>query len=370
MPALVQQAQQAIKRGDTAEARALLRQAAAQTPNDYKVWLLLASIATTPEAALSYVERAETLAPGNATVAKAHAWATQAWATSQLPPPPPPPVAPPQTASTRPRRWLPLAIIALLVLLMGAFWLGWQSWPPSRAMLAEVIAALPAETAIPPTLNAPAATVALPTATLPQTETATAAISAEATSTLVVTQTATPEAQAALATSLAATYTPAPTQTPAPTPTIAEIPPTAEPTATSEPPPPEGSPRPAGVGATEQWIDVNLSTQTLTAYEGDSAVMTTLISSGTSSHPTVVGQFRTWLKHETQDMNGYLLGYNYYLEDVPDVMYFYQDYAIHGAYWHNNFGNPMSHGCVNVNLTDADWLFNWAPMGTFVNVHY
>ncbi len=362
MSALVQQAQQAIKRGNTAEARALLHQAAAQTPNDYKVWLLLASIAATPEAALSYVERADALAPGNATVAKAHAWAT-----SQLPPPP---VAPAPTTPNRPRRWLPLAIIALLVLLMGAFWAGWQSWPPSRAMLADVIAALPAETAIPPTLNAPAATIALPSATLSPTETATAPISAEPTSTLHATQTATPEAQAALATSLAATYTPAPTQTPAPTPTIAEIPPTAEPTATSEPPPPAGSPRPAGVGATERWIDVNLSTQTLTAYEGDSAVKTTLISSGTSSHPTVVGQFRTWLKHETQDMNGYLLGYNYYLEDVPDVMYFYQDYAIHGAYWHTNFGNPMSHGCVNVNLTDADWLFNWAPIGTFVNVHY
>jgi lipoprotein-anchoring transpeptidase ErfK/SrfK len=69
-------------------------------------------------------------------------------------------------------------------------------------------------------------------------------------------------------------------------------------------------------------------------------------------------------------MNGYLLGYDYYLEGVPYVMYFYRDYAIHGTYWHNNFGTPMSHGCVNVNTPDAGWLFNWAPVGTVVNVHH
>jgi lipoprotein-anchoring transpeptidase ErfK/SrfK len=68
-------------------------------------------------------------------------------------------------------------------------------------------------------------------------------------------------------------------------------------------------------------------------------------------------------------MTGYHLGYNYDLKDVPYVMYFFEDYAIHGAYWHNNFGTPMSHGCVNMNVPDAEWLYNWAPLGTLVSVH-
>ena len=120
----------------------------------------------------------------------------------------------------------------------------------------------------------------------------------------------------------------------------------------------------------ERWIDVNLTTQTLTAYEGETPVLSSLISSGMWQFPTVTGQFRTWIKYDSQDMTGYHLGYNYSLDDVPHVMYFFEDYAIHGAYWHNNFGTPMSHGCVNVNLPDAEWLYNWAPLGTLVNVHH
>jgi lipoprotein-anchoring transpeptidase ErfK/SrfK len=76
------------------------------------------------------------------------------------------------------------------------------------------------------------------------------------------------------------------------------------------------------------------------------------------------------MKYESQTMNGYLLGYDYYLPDVPYVMYFFEDFAIHGTYWHSNFGTPMSHGCVNVSTPDAGWLFNWAPVGTAVNVTY
>jgi lipoprotein-anchoring transpeptidase ErfK/SrfK len=120
----------------------------------------------------------------------------------------------------------------------------------------------------------------------------------------------------------------------------------------------------------ERWIDVDLTTQTLVAYEGDAAVLTSLISSGMWQFPTVTGQYHTWIKYESQDMSGLHLGYNYYLEDVPYVMYFFEDYAIHGAYWHNNFGTPMSHGCVNMNTADAGWLYNWAPLGTLVNIHY
>ncbi|MFN2103484.1 MAG: L,D-transpeptidase family protein [Candidatus Promineifilaceae bacterium] len=119
----------------------------------------------------------------------------------------------------------------------------------------------------------------------------------------------------------------------------------------------------------ERWIDVNLTTQLLTAYEGETPVLYSAISSGLWQFPTVTGEFHTWIKYESQDMTGYHLGYNYDLKDVPYVMYFFEDYAIHGAYWHNNFGTPMSHGCVNMNVPDAEWLYNWAPLGTLVSVH-
>lgn len=166
----------------------------------------------------------------------------------------------------------------------------------------------------------------------------------------------------------ASTWTPTPQPTPTLAPTATPTPsPTPEPT--TEPPPP-GSPRPFGVGANERWIDVNLTTQTLVAYEGDIPVMTSLISSGTWAHPTVTGEYRTWAKYESQTMNGYLLGYDYYLPNVPYVMYFYRDYAIHGTYWHSNFGTPMSHGCVNMSPEEAGRLFEWAPLGTLVSVHY
>lgn len=129
--------------------------------------------------------------------------------------------------------------------------------------------------------------------------------------------------------------------------------------------------QPAGLTySNERWIDVNLSTQSLTAYEGTSAVYSTLISSGLPQTPTVVGEFRIWLRYESQDMNGYAIGYDYYTPNVPHVQYFYKGFAIHGAYWHNNFGQPMSHGCVNVTPADALWLYNWATHGTWVKVHY
>jgi LysM repeat protein len=140
---------------------------------------------------------------------------------------------------------------------------------------------------------------------------------------------------------------------------------------------PAANPAPAPVPAPppvvslgNKWIDVNLSTQTLTAYEGTTPVFSSLISSGTWAHPTVTGQFSIYLRYQSQDMNGYRLGYDYYLPNVPYVMYFYRDYSLHGTYWHNNFGTPMSHGCVNMNTPDAQWLYNWSSYGTPVNVHY
>jgi lipoprotein-anchoring transpeptidase ErfK/SrfK len=113
---------------------------------------------------------------------------------------------------------------------------------------------------------------------------------------------------------------------------------------------------------TEKWIDVDLSTQTVTAYEGAVPVNHFIISSGLPGTPTVTGEFRIWAKTSIQDMYGgnRASGDYYYLEDVQWVQYFFEDYAFHAAYWHNNFGQPMSRGCINMRTEDAKWLFDWA----------
>jgi LysM repeat protein len=115
-----------------------------------------------------------------------------------------------------------------------------------------------------------------------------------------------------------------------------------------------------------RWIEVNLSNQTLTAWQGDVPVLYTSVSTGTAAHPTVTGRFSIGIKLTSQRM----IGPGYDLPGVPWVMYFYGGYAIHGTYWHNNFGTPMSHGCVNMRISEAQFIYNWAPVGTEVYVHY
>jgi lipoprotein-anchoring transpeptidase ErfK/SrfK len=115
-----------------------------------------------------------------------------------------------------------------------------------------------------------------------------------------------------------------------------------------------------------RWIDVNLSQQQVYAYEGNTLVNSFIVSTGLPDTPTVTGEFRIYVKVPLQDMSGP----GYYLTDVPWVMFFYEDYGLHGTYWHNNFGTPMSRGCVNLTVEDAAWLYNWASVGTPVSVHY
>ena len=90
-----------------------------------------------------------------------------------------------------------------------------------------------------------------------------------------------------------------------------------------------------------------------------------VVSTGTWQFPTVTGQYHIYVKYLYSDM----AGPGYYLPDVPYTMYFYKGYGIHGTYWHNNFGTPMSHGCVNMITSEAGWVYNWASVGTLVNVH-
>jgi lipoprotein-anchoring transpeptidase ErfK/SrfK len=115
-----------------------------------------------------------------------------------------------------------------------------------------------------------------------------------------------------------------------------------------------------------RWIDVNLSQQQIYAYEDDVLVNTFIVSTGLPDTPTVTGDFRIYVKVPLQDMSGP----GYYLTDVPWVMFFYEDYGFHGTYWHNNFGTPMSRGCVNLSMDDAAWLYDWASVGTPVSIHY
>jgi lipoprotein-anchoring transpeptidase ErfK/SrfK len=119
-------------------------------------------------------------------------------------------------------------------------------------------------------------------------------------------------------------------------------------------------------GNGKRWIDVNLSEQRVYAYEGDIVVNAFIVSTGTSRTPTVTGKYKIWIKLKSTTMSGP----GYHLTNVPYTMYFYKGYGLHGTYWHNNFGVPMSHGCVNLSIPDAQWLYNWAFEGTEVNVHY
>ncbi len=114
---------------------------------------------------------------------------------------------------------------------------------------------------------------------------------------------------------------------------------------------------------------MDLGKQKLYAWEGGKIVHETKISSGLPKTPTVKGSFAIRTKLVKQDMKGGSKWYGKYdYKDVPNVMYFYQGYAIHGAYWHNAFGRPASHGCVNVPLASAQWLFAWAKVETRVEV--
>jgi lipoprotein-anchoring transpeptidase ErfK/SrfK len=128
-------------------------------------------------------------------------------------------------------------------------------------------------------------------------------------------------------------------------------------------------PLPLDLKPNERWIDVNLTTQTVVAFEGDKAIYATLISSGRESkikdkdHRTPTGEWRIREKHitTTMDGDGSAAGdLPYSIEDVPYVMYFFRSYATHGAFWHANFGSQMSHGCVNLAPLDAKYLFFFA----------
>jgi len=150
------------------------------------------------------------------------------------------------------------------------------------------------------------------------------------------------------------------------------------------------NPFPVGVAATRgpKRIEVSIADQLLRAYEGDTLVLETFVSTGVSPNDTETGRFRVRYKVLSEDMRGatdtqgnvvWVVGDGgkeppgsipYGVPDVPNVMYVNLDAeALHGAYWHNNFGQRMSHGCINLPLLVAEFLYGWAPLGTPVTVY-
>lgn len=131
------------------------------------------------------------------------------------------------------------------------------------------------------------------------------------------------------------------------------------------------NPRPPAGVENDRWIEVNLEQQTLAVYENRQLRFATLVATGVEPFWTRPGLFQIYARLETENMRGVFEADRsdyYYLEDVPWTMYFDDARALHGAYWHNGFGYPRSHGCVNMSLADAHWVFSWAQQGDWVYV--
>ena len=314
----------ALERGEKGKATRLARESAALAPHWEVPWLIMAAC-TTPEIGLSHVARALEINPASKPAKKAIRWFIR-----RLPPEARRRLSRdyalpndiklkliPMERLER-RRLLSMRIgLPILGLVVGVgLWLGFE---PAKALQPQV-------------LSAP-----LPKASLTPTATNTPTITPTSTPTSTLTLTPTPS------------MTPTPTITPTPRPNVSW----------------SYSLDPEELANEGRWIDVDIGNQLVTAYEGATPVASFVVSTGTAAHPTVEGQFRIWIKLRATDMSGP----GYYLPDVPYTMYFYQGYALHGTYWHDNFGTPMSHGCVNLRISDSEWLFEFASVGTLVNVH-
>jgi len=385
----IQNARIALRDGDRSAARRWAEQAAQLAPQLEDPWLILAAVAS-PRASVSFIERALQINPDSPRARKGMEWALKRLqeipldssgkiSTGQTQPvkaqQPKSKVrsAPPKSAAPRKSRRVP--IFPILLLALGCIAVIAAAWTASTSpALASFLPALGPQTQAggasqPAQAEHPKmwaqVEIAKPTYT-PQAVSALA--QAEPTQpppspTLVL---PTPE-PSATSTNQPPTETTEPGPTSTPGSLVLEIledtpVPTAQPTSETAPTAKPNSP----VGNGERWIEVNLSEQRVYAWEGGVLANSFIVSTGTWQTPTVTGTFKIWNKTRIQAMSGP----GYYLPDVPFVMYFYEDYGFHGTYWHNNFGTPMSHGCVNLTIPDSEWLYNWASYGTVVQVHY
>ena len=395
----IEQARLALRNGDRTAARQWAEKAAQLTPQSEDPWLILAAVAS-PKASLDYIQKALTINPNSPRARKGMEWAMQRLRETEPSAPveedpiarlrqslnaaPAPKSAPvqdqpklPEQAQgpekeSKPRRrlWIPLLLLLVCMVLGVAGYSAIRSpalasdlslgGAPQQASAPTDLPPAWAEAEIAkPTYTATSDIPALPpTSTLPPLPTGTFTLEP----TLTPESTTTPEATS----TSEFTATPEVTETPGmmeaviveDTPTSEYVPPTDAPALASDNNP--------GTSFSGRWIDVNLSQQRVYAYEGDTVVNSFIVSTGTWQTPTVTGTYKIWIKLLSTTM----AGPGYYLTNVPYTMYFYKGYGLHGTYWHNNFGTPMSHGCVNLRTSDAEWLYNWASVGTVVNVHY
>jgi len=405
----VEKAREALRNGNRTEARQWAEHAASLAPEMEDPWLILAAVAS-PRASVEYMQRALSINPNSERARQGLDWAMQRWQASPSQQDSPPPKSIPNEATaTGPKRGgRPTSnrnqLLALVLLGLGcmicaaAGWFAYSSpllaslMNPNSSTGPETHPQVWARVEIPkPTYTSPPLSEAQATPTpqlLLQPTTG-------PTQTPVPLSTETPVMlQAPAGTPLLPQNTGLPTTTSIPlqqstevalipTPTysgsisMSIVPDTptpgnlASPGATNAPLTTPGStsspltqPQVASNGA--RWIDVNLTQQKVNAYQGDSLANTFIVSTGTWQYPTVTGQYHIYVKLLYTDMTGP----GYFLPNVPYTMYFYQGYGLHGTYWHHNFGTPMSHGCVNLSIPDAEWLYNWASVGTLVNVHY
>ena len=379
---LIAKAREALRRGDKPSAQRLGEQAARTAPDMEDVWLVLTAANPDPQDALEYAQKALRINPQSGRAQRAVEWATnrlkEVEALKDLTPVSPLPrrteAALPQphayqTAVAMPalkpqgRSWLlPILLLGIGLLFIGSLVLFAFARPALASLINNIsLPARPQETLwAPADIVKPEVTPIGESAFAVQAEN-TPAPSAVPTESEAATEppTAEPTEAPTDAPTEPSTVIPAATDTPG---VVAmEL---VDDTPTSEYSPPDPEEIISGNG--ERWIDVDLTNQMVYAYEGDVIVNSFIVSTGTWLTPTVTGKHKIYVKVRVQDMRGP----GYHLKDVPYVMFFSGDYGLHGTYWHNNFGTPMSRGCVNLTIDDAAWLFNWASVGTVVNVHY
>jgi len=376
----VTKAREALRLGDKVSARQLGEKAARLAPGLEDAWLILAASDSNPKDSLAYARKALEVNPESMRARRGVEWALgryqQAQAGNEASAIPLPraqvPVSPVKSAPIKtrsPRRiWLYVGLLGLLTCAV----IGVAAWSavtnPAFASILPQIGSVPEPTHenlwAPVEIARPEITPLDVSAFAPQAaDTATPLPTDEPTALPTDVPTLTPTDLPTSVPTEAPTLTPEATETPgimamevlADTPTSEYIPPT------------YSAPKP-GIASTggARWIDVDLTNQRVSAYEGNTVVNSFIVSTGTWLTPTVTGKYKIWIKLKSTSMSGP----GYYLPNVPYVMYFYKGYGLHGTYWHNNFGTPMSHGCVNLRTSDAEWLFYWASEGTVVNVHY
>lgn len=368
---ILAEARRALRQGDRVTARRLAAETTRLQPDLEEAWLILAGLSE-PRASIQYLNRALQINPASQRARQGMHWAVErlrrqtAAGCALKTRPSPAEISSDKTLPVRIRSIEQKSTEATQPVHLPPRQTAHPASPPTAQTLTAVLQKLPSPLYISLlTLLMVMCLGALLWLVLPDLQTAFAESPSAArpvgalfkpslTPTFTATFTATPTSTA----TSTATSTPTPTETPTPTPTD-----TPEPTAT---PLIISGGMPVEVAEDEPWIDVNLSEQMVYAYIGRQLVNSFLVSTGTWRTPTVTGQYRIYVKYRYTDM----AGPGYYLPNVPYTMYFYKGYGLHGTYWHNNFGTPMSHGCINLRTEDAEWLFNFASVGTLVNIHY